>query len=99
MNITQLVVAIIDILVGVIVLYLIPYIKGKVTADKLQKAVFWAKLAVEAAEKIFKESGMGKAKKEYVMEFLNSKGLKLDEKELDIVIESAVLEMQTAINA
>lgn len=33
----------------------------------------------------------------YVKEFLEAKGFKLDEKEVDIAIESAVLEMQNAI--
>ena len=40
---------------------------------------------------------MGAAKKQYVKEFLEAKGFKLDEKEVDIAIESAVLEMQSAI--
>ena len=48
-------------------------------------------------KKIYKEPGMGATKKEYVKNFLESKGFKLDVTELDIAIESAVLEMQNDI--
>ena len=96
-DLTQIVIAIVALLAALITRYAIPYILGKIDADKREKVIFWAKLAVEAAEMIFKEEGMGAAKKQYVKEFLEGKGFNLDEKEIDIAIESAVLEMQHAI--
>lgn len=96
-DLTQIVIAIIALLAALITRYAVPYILSKIDADKREKAIFWAKLAVEAAEKIFKEEGMGAAKKQYVKEFLEEKGFNLNEKEIDIAIESAVLEMQHAI--
>lgn len=96
-DLTQIIVALIGVLAAIITRYAIPYLISKVGNDKRQEIAFWTKLAVEAAEKIFKEHEMGAAKKEYVKVFLESKGFKLDEKEIDIAIESAVLEMQNAI--
>lgn len=96
-NLTDIIVALILVLASIVTKYVIPYFVGKVSAEKRQELAFWAKLAVEAAEKIFKESGVGVAKKQWVKEFLESKGFKLDEKEIDVAIESAVLEMQNAI--
>lgn len=96
-NLTQIIVAVIALLGALITRYVIPFVIGKIDADKRSNVIFWAKLAVEAAEKIFKESGMGAEKKQYVKEFLESKGFKLDETEIDVAIESAVLEMQNAI--
>ena len=43
---------------------------------------------------IFKESGMGTVKKEYVIEFLKQKGYTLDTETISNLIESAVLELK-----
>ena len=96
-DLTQIVVALIGVLAAVATRFVIPYIISKIGAEKRQEVAFWTKLAVEAAEKIFKEHGMGAEKKAYVISFLEEKGFKLNEKEIDIAIESAVLEMQNAI--
>lgn len=47
-------------------------------------------IAVSAAEQIYTSSGKGTAKKQYVLEFLNSKGFTVDMDSLDKLIESAV---------
>ena len=40
---------------------------------------------------------MGKAKKAYVIKFLEEKNLKIDEESVDLMIESAVKNMNTAL--
>lgn len=81
-------------LIGVLVTYLlIPYIKSKTTEKQREDIMFWVKVAVNAAEQIYKEKGNGKLKKEYVVKFLNDIGIKISEFELDVLIESAVLEL------
>ncbi len=81
-------------LTGVLVTYLlIPYIKSKTTEKQREDIMFWVKVAVNAAEQIYKEKGNGKLKKEYVVKFLNDIGIKISEFELDVLIESAVLEL------
>ena len=97
-DLTKLIVALLGVLASLACRYVIPYFIERTDAEKRSKIFFWAKLAVEAAEKIFNGPGLGAQKKEYVKEFLEERGYKLNEKEIDIAIESAVLEMQHAMN-
>lgn len=96
-DLTAIVVALIGVLGTVITTVLVPYFKSKTTESQRDNIYFWVKIAVEAAEKIYKESGAGAKKKEYVKNFLAEHGIILDEKEVDVVIESAVLQMQNAL--
>lgn len=96
-DLTGISVAIVVLLTGLVIKFLIPVFNGKVDADTRNEIFFWVKIAVEAAEMVFKGTGLGAAKKQYVKEFLEEHGFKLDEKELDLAIESAVFEMKNAI--
>lgn len=98
-NITNIVVGVIKLLVAVAIAIIIPLIKEKFDSAKFGKVVTLAATAVKAAEQIFTESGMGKKKKEFVINYLKQKGCKIDDNELDVVIESAVLELKHAISA
>ncbi len=91
---TMLFEGIITVLVALITMFVVPYIKSKVSAEDLTEIVKWVKIAVQAAEMIFKESGMGAKKKEYVKDFLESHGIKYDADQIDALIESAVLELK-----
>ena len=93
-DITNVVSAVITLLVAVITTFLIPYLKEKVDAEKFEKIKAWTKVAVEAAEMIYNGAGRGAEKKAYVLEYLNSKGYKLDSDTIDKLIESAVLELK-----
>ena len=74
--------------------FVIPYIKAKIGDEKFTELQKWVKIGVQAAEMIFKESGMGTVKKEYVIEFLKQKGYTLDTETISSLIESAVLELK-----
>ena len=50
-------------------------------------------IAVNAAEQLYKKSGQGHLKKEYVIKYLKDKGINVSDKDLNIMIESAVLEL------
>ena len=76
---------IIPLLCTVITAYIIPYLKEK----KLYSAV---KTAVQAAEQIYKESGMGAVKFAYVKEWIKKK-FKVTNYDLKKIIESAVYEL------
>ena len=78
---------IIPLLCTVITAYIIPYLKEK----KLYSAV---KTAVQAAEQIYKESGMGEQKFEYVKSWLNEK-FSISADDLKKIIESAVYELNS----
>ena len=80
--------------IGAIITYIIvPFLKSKTTKEQRDNTVFWVQIAVNAAEQIYKEKGKGKNKKEYVLEFLNSKGIKITDDQLDALIEATVYEL------
>jgi 16S rRNA U1498 N3-methylase RsmE len=93
-DITPIVNAIIALVAALITTFFIPWIKGKIDAQKLSQIERWVEIAVGAAEQIYKESGMGEKKKQYVLDFLAKKGLKLDLDSLDALIEEAVFNIQ-----
>lgn len=70
--------------------YLVPWLKQKYTAEKVNNVYDIVKKAVEAAEKIYSESGMGPIRKDYVVKYLKDKGINISEADLNILIESAV---------
>lgn len=82
-------------LIGAIITYVIvPYIKSKTTENQRENVKFWVQVAVGAAEQIYKEKGQGKLKKEYVLDFLNSKGIKITDEQLDVLIEATVYQIK-----
>lgn len=93
MDITPILNSAITLLAGIISIIIIPWIKSKVDAETLNKVKYWVDIAVKAAEQLYKESGLGEKKKEYVKSFLESKGLKVDMETLDSIIESSVFEL------
>ena len=94
MDYTMIFKGIITILVAIVTMFVIPWIKSKMTEEEFNDILKWVKIAVQAAEMIYKESGMGKAKKAYVESFLEDHGIVYDKKEIEALIESAVLELK-----
>lgn len=94
----RVVLGLVSILVTIITYIVVPYIKEKLGNEKLAKYEYWVSMAVGAAEMIFKEQGMGKAKKEYVVNFLdnmfNEDEIVITEEQLEILVESAVKQMK-----
>ena len=93
-DLTQVVIAIITLVISLVSVYFIPYLKSKVSSEQLDIIKFWVNIAVEAAEMIYTGSGRGTEKKQYVVEFLNSKGFTLNTDEIENLIEAAVLELK-----
>lgn len=98
-NLTPLVVALIGVVGAIIARYLIPYIKARTTIEQQQNIQTWVRIAVQAAEMIFKETGMGAMKYDYVAQFLAEKGFDLKTDEVKALIESAVNELKNGVLA
>ena len=96
-DLTPLVIALIGVVIAMVAKYLIPYIKSKTTLEQQANIQMWTRLAVEAAEMIFKETGMGAKKYDYVANFLHERGFELNASEIKVLIESAVNELKNGI--
>lgn len=97
-DITPVINAVIALVAAVITAFVIPWVKSKTTAAQREEINSWVKIAVTAAEQIYSGVGKGKEKKAYVLKFLEEKNLKIDEKSVDMMIESAVKNMNEAFN-
>ena len=78
---------------ALITAFLIPWLLQKHGAEKTKEALRWVDIFVRAAEQIYTETGMGDAKKDYVLSRLKEKGFTFDPTELDSLIEAAVHEL------
>lgn len=96
MDITPVVNTLIALIAAIITAFVIPWVKSKTTAAQREEIEAWVRIAVTAAEQIYSGSGKGKEKKKYVLDFLAEKNLKIDEESVDLMIESAVKNMNQA---
>ena len=96
MDITKLIMAVITLLLAIITTFVIPWVKANKTQTQLATWNMWVKIAVTAAEQIF-TSDQWAEKKQYVLNYLNSKGIKYDSATVNNMIESAVLELHAAL--
>lgn len=96
--IAEFVIALIIIIVS---RYLIPLIKNRIGDDQFAKVTGWVKFAVLKAEQVL-TAETGEQKKEYVISFidevLKENKINITAEQLDVLIESAVKEMNIAQN-
>lgn len=95
-DITPIIQAVLTLAVALITAFVIPWLKNKIGAQNMDEFMRWVQIAVAAAEQLY-ESTDGDEKKAYVVNFLASKGFKVDTEELDNAIESAVLELHNSL--
>ena len=97
-DITNIVSTVIALIVALISTFLIPWLKNRVDTEKFEQIKEWTRVAVQAAEMIYKGVGRGEEKKTFVINYLNSKGFKIDTDTIDALIESAVHELERGKN-
>ena len=96
-DVTSVVEAVLALVGAIITCVLVPYIKSKTTAEQQKEINAWVKIAVSAAEQIYKGPGRGEEKKAYVLEWLRERGVTVDEARLDAMIEAAVYELSQGL--
>lgn len=96
-DLTEIISAAVLLIVALLSAFLIPLIKHKVNAEKLDEIRVWVEIAVRAAEQIFHGTGLGAEKKEFVMTFLRERGFTLNREALDNIVEAAVLELKNEL--
>ena len=73
LDLTKLAQAVISLAAGIVSLYLVPWLRSKLTNEQLSKAKSWVQIAVFAAEKLY-GAGNGDQKLVYAEEILRCKG-------------------------
>ena len=96
-DITVIVEAIFGLIAAVITAIVIPYIKSKTNRQQQEEINAWVKIAVAAAEQLYRGSGRGEEKKAYVLTWLADRGITLDEEKLDAMIEAAVYDLEHGV--
>ena len=89
-DLTDMLCAIISVVVLVLAYKVFPFIKLKVGEAHWNNILFWVGIAVNAAEQIYKGHGRGEEKKQAVRDFLNKMGFDVDLEAVDAMIESEV---------
>lgn len=93
----KILLAVLSIVSALITGLLIPYIKSKIDREKRVEIMEMVEVAVKAAEQIYDvkypDGNKGAEKKEYVVSWLNERGVKIDGEALDVLIEATVKEL------
>lgn len=89
-NITPILEAVLALAATVFTVVVVPYIKSKTTAQQQTDIEGWVRVAVSAAEQLYKGSGRGDEKKAFVLDWLKKRHITVDEAKLDAMIEAAV---------
>lgn len=92
----KLIIALISIISALATGYLIPLLKEKTTLTQRENAVILVNLAVGAAEQMYKNLGKDFDRKAWVVAKLAQYNIKMTIAELDVLIESAVYELNQA---
>lgn len=95
-DITPIIQAVVALAVALITAFVIPWMKNKIGAQNMDEFMRWVQIAVAAAEQLY-ESTDGDGKKAYVVNFLASKGFKVNPEEFDNAIEAAVLKLHNEL--
>lgn len=95
-DLTQIILAVITLLFGLLMRYVVPNIKSKTSANQMELIRAAVKSAVYAVEQLYK-SKPGQEKKQLVIEFLKEQGYILDdmqiENNINYMIEEFVKEL------
>ena len=98
MELTEIIKLAIELVVAIASLWLVPWLKAKCNAEQVADMLRWVEIAVSAAEQVFDDLG-GKQKKAYVMSYLHDRGYDVDDEDLSLAIEAAVLRLHKEITA
>lgn len=95
-DLTQIILAIITLIGGLIARYVIPWIKDKLSDRQYNVFASLVRIGVFAAEQLY-DSNQGEAKKKYVLDLLKENGYEIDSMAVDALIEATVKELKIEI--
>lgn len=94
-DITAIINALVALIAAIITVFVVPYVKSKTTAQQREELVAWTKIAVSAAEQMYKGDKRGAEKKQYVLDFLAEHGFSVNEEAVNAAIEAAVKQLNS----
>lgn len=95
-DLTGLMGALFTVICGLVAVYLIPWLKARVGAERVERVAYWVGVLVSAAEQLFQGTGRGAEKLRWVEVQLAGMGFGLDTERLRALIEAQVREMAAA---
>lgn len=93
-DITGIAVALIALIFALAGAFLFPLIREKFKEEQFARFRELVSIGVYAAEQVFKGTGLGAKKKEYVIKFLAEHGVTMDVDTIEKAIEAEVFEMK-----
>lgn len=94
-DVTAIINAVIALVAAIATAFVVPWIKSKTTSQQREDLIAWVKIAVAAAEQIFKGEKRGEEKKQYVLDFLENNGFSINENSVNVAIEAAVKQLNS----
>ena len=95
-DLTQILVAVITVLGGIVIRYLVPLLKEKTTREQRELINSLIDIGVYAADQTMRTQ-TGAEKKQYVLDLLKGAGYDVESDEVDASIEAAVKNLKIAI--
>ena len=92
MDITEILNAAVTLIAALVSTFVIPWLRERCNAQQVERLMLWAEIAVAAAEQLYGDLD-GEKKRQYVLDFLNSRGCKLDGEAVEKALEAAVLRL------
>lgn len=89
-NLTHILLAVIDLIAVIITYRLIPWIKARTTNEQQAYIRALVKAGVYAAEQIYQTEGMGTKKMEYVKTFLRAHGYDINVTEIEAAVSEYI---------
>lgn len=89
-NLTHILLAIIDLIAVIITYRLVPWIKARTTNEQQAYIRALVKAGVYAAEQIYQTEGMGTKKMEYVKAFLRAHGYDINVTEIEAAVSEYI---------
>ena len=96
-DLTQVILALITLISGVVSSFLVPYLKQRMTVTQQERLVTLIRVGVYAAEQLYR-SGEGTRKKAYVIQLLESQGYDIDSEVIDARIEAELTGLKKGID-
>lgn len=97
-DLTPMINAFITLFAALITAFVIPWIRRNTSAKDREELLKWVEIAVAAAQQLYHQLD-GAQRKEYVRNYLNTKGYDVSDKDVDNAIEAAVLKLHRELEA